>query len=138
MTTAELPLDDWRLLLAALCAGSPAWIGTPGPPERFQVIFPTRFDWLARAQWRAPREPGGAGLAVLELAAPGTVPATAWETLCGTLTEVTTMRDARALSGRYKVPGTAWEAELTLTTDWAADPAVLSVCVRTQVVAPPA
>jgi hypothetical protein len=127
MTTVELPLDEWRLLLAALCAGSPAWIGTLGPPDRFRMIHPTRFGWLAAARWHPPSGLGAAGIALLELAEPATVPAAAWEPLCGPLAEAPATRDGRTLFGSCEVPGTGKRATLTLITDWAADPATALV-----------
>ena len=126
MTTVELPLPEWQLLLAALSAGSPAWIGTLGPPDRFRLIHPTRFAWLSSVRWQAPSD-GRAGIALLELSEPGTVPATAWEMLCGPLAQAPTTRDGQTLFGSCEVPGTDKRATLTLITDWADDPATATV-----------
>ncbi len=123
-----IALDEWRLLLAALCAGSPAWIGTLHEPDTWTLIHPTRFGWLRSALWTPD-------LTLLDLAEPGTTPAAAWEPLCGVLEEAPATTAGRFLIGRYPVPGTGHEANITLITDASADgPQALVRTVRIMIV----
>jgi hypothetical protein len=117
VTTAEFPIDEWRLLLTALCANSPAWIGTLGASDPYTLIFPTRFSWLRSLRWQPPDGAWG-GLALLELAEPGTVAAAAWEPLCGELRRAAPTLEGRILFGRFAAPGTGHSAVLNLVTDF--------------------
>lgn len=128
-----IPLDEWRLLLAALCAGSPAWIGTLHEPDTWTLIHPTNFAWLRSLLWMPPDD--RSGLALLDLAEPGTTPAAAWEALCGDLEEAPPTTEGQFFVGRYPVPGTGHEANITLITDASADgPRALVRTVRIMIV----
>jgi hypothetical protein len=116
MTTTELAVDEWRLLLTALCANSPAWIGTLGESDPYTVIYPTRFSWLHRVRWLPPD--GWGGLALLDLAEPGTVAASAWEPLCGEWRRAPSTIDGPVLFGRFPAPGTGYSAVLNLVTEF--------------------
>jgi len=116
MTTTELAIDEWRLLLTALCANSPAWIGTLGAADPYTVVFPTRFTWLRSLRWLPPD--AWSGLALLDLAEPGTVAAAAWEPLCGELRRAPPTVEGPVLFGRFAAPGTGHSAVLNLVTDF--------------------
>jgi hypothetical protein len=108
----SIPLDEWRLVLTALCAGSPAWVGTLHEPDTWTLVHPTNFGWLRSMQWLP-------GLALLDLAEPGTIPAAEWEPLCGPLEEAPATTEGRFLIGRFPVPETGRSARLSLITDTA-------------------
>jgi hypothetical protein len=117
VTTTQLPLDEWRLMLTALCADSPAWIGTLGAPETYTLIYPTRFSWLRSLRWWPPDD-AWSGLARLDLAEPGTVAAVAWEPLCEELRRAPPALEGRILFGRFVAPGARHTAVLNLVTDF--------------------
>jgi hypothetical protein len=117
VTTTQLPVDEWRLVLTALCANSPAWIGTVGAQGPYTLICPTRFSWLRGLRWQPPDD-AWSGLARLDLAEPGTVPAAAWEPLCGELRPSPPTLEGAILFGRYTPPGTGHSAVLNLVTDF--------------------
>jgi hypothetical protein len=119
VTTARLPLDEWRLMLTALCVNSPAWIGTLSAPEPYTLIYPTNFSWLRSLRWLPPDD-AWSGLARLDLAEPGTVPAAAWEPLCE-LRRAPPAVEGRILFGRFLAPGTGRSAVINLVTDFEPD-----------------
>jgi hypothetical protein len=128
MTTTELPLDEWRLLLTALCANSPAWIGALSAQGSYTLIYPTRFSWLRSLRWLPPDD-AWSGLARLELAEPGTAAAAAWEPLCDELREAPPTLEGSLLFGRFTPPGTGRSAVLNLVTDF--EPEGTAALVRT-------
>ena len=84
--------NEWAALLDALCADDASRIGTVGPPDgELTPVRPTRFRWLDSLDWWPAGH--GTGIAVLELTEPGTVPAEAWEPLCGPLREARVTRE---------------------------------------------
>jgi hypothetical protein len=108
--------DEWAQLLDALCADDPARIGTVGEPDDdLTPVRPTVFGWLAGFDWWPAA--GSTGIALLDLTEPGTVPAAAWEPLCGPLSEAPSTRQGRLLVGRHTPPGAGRSATLTLVTD---------------------
>ncbi|GIF25431.1 hypothetical protein BJ973_003708 [Actinoplanes tereljensis] len=110
MTT--FPAAEWTELLTALCAGDPGRAGTPG--------------WLRRMTWQPVTD--GLGFAVLELTDPATVPAAAWEPVCGPLRPAPPTRQGHVLTGRFAAPGTGHAATVTLVTD--RSPAGTAAAVR--------
>lgn len=132
VTHGEIRVDEWRLVLTALCVDSPARIGTLGEPDTFQLIEPTNFSWLRSVRWHAggPRtDPATtrAGIALLDLAEPGTVPAAAWEPLCGALHPAPPTEEGRILFGQFEPPGADRTAVLTLVTDFSDEGAAAAV-----------
>ncbi|MFF5288422.1 hypothetical protein [Paractinoplanes globisporus] len=112
--------DEWAELLAALCADDAGRVGTVGDHEgELAPVRPTRFGWLYGFDWWPAG--AGTGLAMLELAEPGTMPAEAWEPLCGPLREAPVTPDGHLLVGRHKPAGSPRQATLTLVTDQSAD-----------------
>jgi len=108
--------DEWAELLEALCADDASRIGTVGEQDgELAPVRPTRFRWLDSLDWWPAGH--GTGIAVLELTDPGTVPAEAWEPLCGPLREARVTREGHLLVGRHTPAGSARQATLTLVTD---------------------
>jgi hypothetical protein len=70
------------------------------------------------------------GVALLDLAEPGTVPAAAWRELCGELRPAPPTTEGRVLFGRYDPPGTGHTAVLTLVTEFTDGAEVRAVRVR--------
>jgi hypothetical protein len=114
-TDSRLPAADWAMLLTALCVDSPAWIGTVGEPRHLTAVTPTRFPWLRGLLWRPAGD--SFGVALLDLAEPGTMPASAWEPLVGPLEPGRATREGPTLVGRHEPAGTGRRATLTLVTD---------------------
>lgn len=108
--------DEWAELIEALCADDPGRVGTVGRPEgELAPVRPTRFGWLYGFDWWPAGV--GTGLAMLELSEPGTMPAEAWEPLCGPLREARVTREGHLLVGRHTPAGSARQATLMLVTD---------------------
>ena len=108
--------DEWTELIEALCADDPGRVGTVGHPDgELAPVRPTRFGWLYGFDWWPAGV--GTGLAMLELSEPGTIPAEAWEPLCGPLREARVTREGQLLVGRHTPAGSARRATLTLVTD---------------------
>jgi len=126
--------NEWAALLDALCADDASRIGTVGPPDgELTPVRPTRFRWLDSLDWWPAGH--GTGIAVLELTDPGTVPAEAWEPLCGPLREALVTRQGHLLVGRHTPAGSARQATLTLVTDESDDGVrarVLTVRIRVE------
>jgi hypothetical protein len=116
MTLPDRWNAEWTELLTALCADDPARVGTVGTPDgHFTPVGPTRFDWLRGFGW-APAG-GGYGLALIDLEAPGTVPAAAWETVCGPLGGAPPDLEGQLLYGEFTAPGTGRELTITLVAE---------------------
>jgi hypothetical protein len=128
-----LPVDDWKALLTALCSDAPEHIGTLAEPGTLTLVQPTRFPWLRGFRWRPVGDTFG--LALLDLTDPGTLPASAWEPLCGSLHKAPPTRDGPILFGRFEAPATGHTATLTLVTDDSAEGAsarVIAVRIRVE------
>lgn len=126
--------DEWAELLGALCDDDPGRVGTVGDPDgELAPVRPTRFGWLYSFDWWPARS--STGVAMLELAEPGTMPAEAWEPLCGPLREAPATRQGHLLVGRHTPAGSARRATLTLVTDQSAEGVqarVLTVRIRVE------
>lgn len=107
---------EWTELLTALCADDAASVGLVGEPDGdFAPVGPTRFGWLRGFRW-APAG-SGYGLALLDLASPGTVPAAAWEPICGPLDDAPPALEGQLLYGEFSAPGSGRELTVTLVAE---------------------
>jgi hypothetical protein len=114
------PAKQWRELLRALCSDDVSTVGTVQDGEPMALVGPTRFAWLTGFAWR----PIGKtfGIAILELADPGTFAPDAWAPVCGPLVRgPITLGAGPILQGLAELPETGNRAAVYLTTDRSPD-----------------
>jgi hypothetical protein len=111
------PADEWRELLHALCADNASMVGTvgEGDGDSMASVGPTKFDWLTGFTWRPVGETFG--IAILELAHPGTFAPDAWSPVCGPLVRGPNSRRGPVLQGLAEWPETGNRVAVYLTTD---------------------
>lgn len=120
IATAAFPVEQWRELLRALCADDPSTVGIVQDGEPMAFVGPTRFVWLTGFAWRPIGETFG--IAILELADPGTFAPDTWAPVCGPLVRGPITRGAGAtLQGLVELPETGNRAAVYLTTDRSPD-----------------